>query len=338
MKSFLGTLLLILSCRPQSPIADKQALHTQLGFALSDTKQLARTVNYLAAAKHKGRYPGTYGYQTSVEYIESHLKSLNIGFIPKARSYKIPFSASNTEYFNLAGMIPGDNNQESIVLGAHLDHLRSEQQDDYPGADDNASGVALILELAKLFANATPRPGRNLIFAFFSAEERHPETNAILQGSKALVGRLKKLTNLAYMMNFDMVGNADGESGQTRKLLAWGFGSSKTALSTFKKIVAGFPITVKYEDRIAPNSDHWHFYSADVPIGMFHTGLHPRYHKPSDKPDTVDHEGLALLTQLAAQYVGVLSRTKNIDFASITGPGMELADHEYVGCAYPNLH
>lgn len=199
-----------------------------------------------------------------------------------------------TESQNIVAVLPGIDSvlkNEYIVVGAHFDHLGmggpgsgSRVLDTvavHNGADDNASGVATIIELAEKAAAAKSNK-RSIIFAAFGAEEMG------LVGSKAFTNKPPvETTKMVAMFNFDMVGRLDTTSN------ALSIGGSKTALETeeiLNKFNSGFSLALSPEG-VGP-SDHASFYLQNIPVFFISTGAHSNYHTPNDDADLINYEGI----------------------------------------------
>ncbi len=207
---------------------------------------------------------------------------------------------------NVIGVIPPHNSREYVVVGAHYDHLghgetggfarKEEEGKIHPGADDNASGTAAVLELAASLAKelniANKRlspPRRGIILALWSGEELG------LLGSAHFVDHpTVRLSNIVAYVNFDMVGRL-----RENKLTLQGLGSSGGWRKLIEKrnVVAGFNLTLQ-DDPYLP-TDVTTFYPKQVPVLSFFTGSHDEYHRPADRPDTLNYEGLERITQFA---------------------------------------
>jgi len=227
--------------------------------------------------------------------------------------------------FNVAGILPGSDpnlKNEAIVIGAHYDHLgrggagslAAREGQIHHGADDNASGVAGLIELARMLASQSPKPRRTIVFIAFSGEEEG------LIGSSYYVNHpIFPLANTVAMINMDMIGRL-----KENKLIVGGIGTAsewrsmindKNALTGLKAAhgttnsvwtVSPFALTLN-EDGFGP-SDHSSFYSRQVPVLFFWTGTHADYHKPSDTADKIDYEGEARIVSFAANIVREVDR------------------------------
>ncbi|KRP09232.1 MAG: hypothetical protein ABR95_03535 [Sphingobacteriales bacterium BACL12 MAG-120813-bin55] len=212
---------------------------------------------------------------------------------------------------NVAAMI---NNKAActIVIGAHYDHLGYGESGGslyrgepaiHNGADDNASGIALILQLAKDLASSNNK-GYNYVFIAFSGEELG------LYGSKSAAEKLlDKDACYNYMLNFDMVGRLDS----TRQLIVNGFGTSG-AWSKLESLAKAQQFQLKtFESGIGP-SDHTSFYLKQIPVLHFFTGSHSDYHKPTDDADKVNAEGIADIELLVRSLIADLDDEPQIDY------------------------
>ncbi|MGB5555939.1 MAG: M20/M25/M40 family metallo-hydrolase, partial [Flavobacteriaceae bacterium] len=172
---------------------------------LTTRERVEEIMKYLTSDELQGRDSGSEGIELAAQYIEAIFKANNIA--PYFETYRDKFSYENKPVFNVVGYIEGtDENlkEEFIVIGAHYDHIGMIQAVNGDaianGANDNASGTAVVLELARYFAKAKVNR-RSLIFVLFSAEEKG------LLGSKHLAKRLKSQNlDLYTMLNFEMVG------------------------------------------------------------------------------------------------------------------------------------
>lgn len=217
---------------------------------------------------------------------------------------------------NVVGYVEGSGplKDETVVIGAHYDHLgRGEKGTKelgstaiHYGADDNASGTAALLELARRYAARPNREGRRVVFVAFSGEERG------LFGSLAYTGKPPfPLKDTVAMLNMDMVGRvrADEKSGKDR-LVVGGLGSART----FEKLIdeanmkAGFHVA-KDKAGVGP-SDHTSFYLAKVPVYFFFTGEHEEYHTPKDRPETINFAGIARVADLVDSLATTIATTR----------------------------
>lgn len=201
---------------------------------------------------------------------------------------------------NVLAMLPGSDpelSKEAVVIGAHYDHVGFGDYGAQPknrgkihyGADDNASGTAAVLELAKAFAQLEPRPKRSILFMAFSGEELD------LLGSKHYIEHPRfPLQDTVLMLNLDMVGRAKEGNVEVGGL------STAPAL---EKLVnahnAELGLKLKMTAEVLPDSDHENFAQANIPILFFFTGYHEDYHQPGDTWEKINAADALRVTRLA---------------------------------------
>ena len=225
---------------------------------------------------------------------------------------------------NVLGLLPpAGGSDEYILVGAHYDHLgrgaagtsmarAGEEKQVHPGADDNASGTAAVLEIAaSLAAEHAAQPGkfrRGVIFALWSGEEMG------LIGSAAFCEKPPvPLAKVAAYVNFDMVGRL-----RENRLTLQGVGSSKLWRKLIEKrnVTAGFNLTLQ-DDPYLP-TDTTSFYPKRIPVLNFFTGSHDDYHRPTDTADKLNIEGLERIAKFARQLVHDLATApERPDFARV---------------------
>jgi hypothetical protein len=208
---------------------------------------------------------------------------------------------------NVIGILPGSDPAragESLVIGAHYDHFgRGEYADHetgrgrlHPGADDNASGVAVMLELARSL-EGKPRP-RTLVFVAFTAEE----TGRL--GSRHYVQHAGDypVDRVIAMLNLDTVGRLED-----RALVLFGTGTAEEWVHIFRGAgyVTGVPIRTVADD--FGSSDQTSFIEAGVPAVQFFGGAHEDIHRPGDTPDRIDHDGLVSVAKVLYEATEYLS-------------------------------
>ena len=224
-------------------------------------------------------------------------------------SLSIQLERKKSRDHNVVGVLPGQQS-EYIMIGAHYDHLgfgeeggsrenSNEKGQVHNGADDNASGVAAVLELAQHYAKAAPDRKRGLIFALWSGEEM-----GLLGSSYFAEHPPVPLSNIVAYINFDMVGRL-----RTNKLTLQGIGSSSTWAKMIERrnVAAGFDLTLM-DDPYLP-SDTTAFYPKGIPVLAFFTGSHDDYHRPTDDINTLDYEGIERITRFAALLADDLAKT-----------------------------
>jgi hypothetical protein len=233
--------------------------------------------------------------------------------LPGAARMRVDIQSDDVRATNVIGVLPGTDPvlaSEAIVLGAHYDHLGESGGVVYHGADDNASGTAVVVGLARTFA-AAGGAARTLVVSLFGAEELG------LVGSAHYVRYPAwPLARTAAMLNFDMVGRM-----QDGKLTVGGADTGDRLRRIVTDAAAGVP-GVTADVRGAPHSasDHSRFYSAGTPVLFFHTGVHADYHRPTDTAEKLNAEGMARVAAVGARVVQQLDDSGRPVFARVTPP------------------
>lgn len=206
---------------------------------------------------------------------------------------------------NVGGYWPGETD-EYVILGAHYDHLGLGEQFSlapslagtvHPGADDNASGTAGVLELARWFSQQ-PKHTRGILFLAFAGEELG------LLGSSYYVNHPElPLTKAIAMVNMDMIGRV-----REKKVYVGGVGSGTNLQDLVKASAAHHDMTAEISEKAGyGSSDHTSFTAKQVPVLFFFSGLHADYHKPSDTWDKIDAPGAVKLLGLIGDVMTELA-------------------------------
>ena len=210
---------------------------------------------------------------------------------------------------NVVGVLEGNDpvlRNEAIVIGAHYDHIglgelgslaEGRGQQIHNGADDNASGTAGMLELARVLASQRAMLQRSLVFAAFSAEEEG------LLGSKNYVSAPSfPLEKTAAMINMDMIGRM-----KDNRVIVGGSGSSPLWKDLLPRLKPN-GLELKFQDDGYGPSDHASFYAKDIPVLFFFTGVHQDYHRPSDDTDRINLTGESKVLELVLETARELSQ------------------------------
>ncbi len=266
--------------------------------------RIHKTVSYLASNKLKGRGTNEKGSIKASNYVAKQFKKL--GLEPgNGSSYFQDFTFDRKEHHNLVSRnVIGflDNGAaKTIIIGAHYDHLGTAALFDgkYPvgqihnGADDNASGVAGLLELARYFTENGQKEPFNFLFISFGGEEMG------LQGSKYFTANPTiPLTNIHFMLNMDMIGRYNEERG----IGIGGYATAQEWPAVFKD--AQEPGIHYFTDGSGKGaSDHHNFFMSKVPVIFLHTGPHDDYHKPTDDIEKLKAKEEAIILKLGIQLI-----------------------------------
>ena len=314
-------------------------------------------VETLAADSLEGRRAGTPGSAAAAELIAGWL--MESGVVPfRGSSYFQIFDAEQLSELgvsrrmpqgvgvrNILGMIEGENPEEFVFVGAHYDHigLFSDWPGDvkiFNGADDNASGVAGVLQIARAFAASGGKPQRTVVFALWDAEEMG------LVGSRCFGASFDGMDKIRAYFNLDMIGRDEsGGGGRT----AWFSNDSipyarivcedtaryglrvepvtdpDSLSSNFRQMVFMMDVEGRREAILPGNSDYVAFQRADVPVYMASTGSHPDYHRPSDEAEKID---LQKVTDISKMAFLTLYRLANPDAEIVYPAGEETPGRE----------
>lgn len=221
----------------------------------------------------------------------------------------VKLSAKVRKARNVVAFI-NNNAPNTVILGAHYDHLGYGEDKNsldglneiHNGADDNASGTAALLELARKLKQKAP-PANNYLLMHFSGEELG------LMGSKYWLENPTVSVKANYMINMDMVGRYD----TARKLTIGGYGTSPEWGSTIPMLANKF--SYKLDSAGTGPSDHASFYRKDIPVLFFFTGSHPDYHKASDDWDKINYAGINDIVNLVYKIVETTDSKGKIGFA-----------------------
>lgn len=279
-------------------------------------------IGFLACDEMEGREAGFRGAQLAAKYIASYLQS--IGVRPLSESYFQPFEACRKErqqrgrwqvhpdsiawlkqrvhqrlsLNNVLGMIPGKRKDEYVIVGAHFDHLGVDpmlhEDQIYNGADDNASGVSAVMQIARAFIASGEQPERNVIFAFWDGEEKG------LLGSAYFVQSCPFVKQIKGYLNFDMIGR-NNKPEQPQHVVYFYTESHPEFGDWLKKDILryGLKLEPNYRpwDKPISGSDNASFARLDIPVIWYHTDGHPDYHQPTDHTERINWEKVVAVTQ-----------------------------------------
>lgn len=264
-------------------------------------EDLRRHGTVLAADLFEGRQAGSRGGLAAAKYLVEQLR--NIGLKPpKGQSdYRQEFSG---RYANLLAVRPGDHPErrdEWLVIGAHYDHVGYGDQSNsfgplgqiHNGADDNASGTALLLELARTLADPRIRLDRSVLVAFWDAEEID------LLGSRHWTRQEQVwLSKVGLTINCDMLGRMRDD-----RVHIMGWRSAPGLRTRIMQANARGALQFDFQPVVTADSDHYPFFVARRPVLHFDTGKHEDYHRPSDDVEKVNWDGLARIARFVQDLV-----------------------------------
>ncbi len=286
-------------------------------------KNIARHIHYLASDKMKGRGTGSKENTRAARYVQKAFKKYGLKplgttgyyqpFTARVRRIVVPDSLRPAK--NVIGFL--DNGAEyTIVVGAHFDHLGMGRQGSskaekpegliHNGADDNASGVAGMLELARYFTGNNVKEPYNFLFISFGAEELG------LQGSRYFTNNpTLPLNKINFMANMDMIGRYNADRG----VGIGGYGTSDKWPDIFSHVKSD---TKFFTDRAGSGgSDHGSFYAKQIPVLFFHTGGHDDYHKPGDDAEKIDSVGESGILSIEIQLIERAMLLPKLEFTEV---------------------
>lgn len=303
--------------RHTDPISEPQVRkYDTMAEALSkiSSDSAKRTVEFLASDDLEGRMSGKKGNVRAADFVKDSLES---------SGYRCSY-----QRFAIARVNPGPNKEdgddftqnvvawsdgkdpalrdEIVVVGAHMDHIgygprmsnSSGKMKVHPGADDNASGTAALLEIAKCFSNLQNK--RTMLFIAFSAEEMG------LLGSKHYVDHpmlpesSPSIRKHVFMLNMDMVGYL--KKGRIKAAMS-SDSSSVDITRYIGELGERYPFAKGITTRSSGGSDHASFYNKRIPVAFLHTGAHDYYHTPLDTADRLNYAGIESISKYASELL-----------------------------------
>ena len=221
------------------------------------------------------------------------------------------FTDSSVETSNIVGIIEGEgpNADETVLIGGHYDHLgfggygsnAPGRREIHNGADDNATGTAGVIELARRFAMSDKKPGRRLVFVAFSGEER-----GLLGSAYYVENPLFDLRKTVAMINYDMIGRLRDD-----KLTIFGTATG----DTFDALLDAAnnddnPLALQKTPSPFAGSDHMAFVRREIPVMFLHTGLTDIYHTPEDDYDTLNIPGAIRVVDYTERLISELANAE----------------------------
>ncbi len=287
---------------------------------------LKKHISYLASDILKGRGTSTDEEKKAAMYLATQFK--RYGLLPGNKNtylYEFTFKKNLDAHDTSTGNVPERKGNDvvafldnkapyTIVIGAHYDHLGlgydKNSRDPNPegkihnGADDNASGTAGVLELARYFSENNLTEKFNFLFMCYSGEEL-----GLIGSKKWCDAPSFPLEKITYMINMDMIGRLNDS---TKKLIVYGVGTSPVWVPIIDSIKSNFSIK-KDSAGIGP-SDQTSFYLKDIPVLHFFTGQHEDYHKPSDDAEKINYEGEASVLEYIIRVINATPNSNKLTF------------------------
>ena len=258
-------------------------------------------IEYLASDDLRGRN-GVWA-QAAARYIEDHFRKQKLLPLFDGEYLQMipgpPREDGRKTFYgqNVGAWLPGSDpklRDEFVIVSAHYDHLGMREGKIFHGADDNASGTSMMLEVARRFASQKQRPARSMVFLAFDLEEH------MLWGSRWFASHAPwKMEQIKLFITADMIGRSLGNLPISTAFVM-GSEHGSTLADTLDEIgePAGFNIARMGIDLIGTRSDYGPFRDRQVPFLFFSTGEHPDYHKPTDTPEKINYEQVAAVSSL----------------------------------------
>ena len=288
--------------------------------------KIISTTKYLTSDKLSGRLTGSEGDSLARIFIREELKKAGLRpFTGEGLQYftvRMPFIPANTDTIdfkrvttaNVAMVLEGKDpvlKSEYVIVGAHFDHLgmggptsSSRNQDTvalHPGADDNASGVALMIQLADKLAADKKGHARSIVFAAFSGEETG------LTGSKYFENKMPaRPSDINIMINLDMVGRMK----EGNYLQVSGVGTAAGLRDSVELVNDTTKLHLTFTEEGSGPSDHFSFYADSIPVLFITTGTHTDYHLPSDTWDKLNYDGMVATGDLLYKVISKAADNK----------------------------
>lgn len=275
-------------------------------------------VAWLADDARQGRATGFPGEDAAAQWLSERYEKLQLqpfkqlGQSSYIHSFTFPFGEEYLQGENIVGVLPGGiNADEFIVVSAHYDHLGIKEGEIYNGADDDASGVAVVLEMARLFSQSQMRPQKSIVFIAFSGEE----IGHVGSGNFCYQMFLQRSTKKLTVLNLEMLGAIretyiniwDQDNALTQPIVAAVVAASEQM---------NMPVLVS--SGLDPGSDAPELLDCNIAATTMDAGggddfydNHPHYHAPSDDPEHIDRQGFLKAAQVATIAIW---RLANNDF------------------------
>lgn len=291
-------------------------------------EDIRKHMKVLTSEELEGREAGKKGGTLAASYINKVMDKMGLMAVvdtANAKSFyqEVPLRGAKTFNANVLGMVKGSTHPEEVlVITAHYDHLGVRGDKMYAGADDNASGVAALLEAAEAFALAVEqgsRPKRSVLFIALAAEEK----GLIGSGYYTDVAPVFPMENTVVNLNMDMIGHLDdlhpkdpnfvsivGSDWQSTEL----HNIHEKANENYTKLELDYTFNSKdHPERFFYRSDQYHFAKHGIPVIFYTSGDHKDYHKVSDVLDNIEYGRIEKVAKLVFHTAwGVANRDKRI--------------------------
>ncbi|MCB9881172.1 MAG: M20/M25/M40 family metallo-hydrolase [Planctomycetes bacterium] len=273
-----------------------------------ESRRLMSTIRFLSSDAMGGRGFGTLEGRIATAYVSSRFEELGLEPAGDDGSWFQTFGDGRNVLARLPGNDP-DRSHEVVLIGAHVDHLGRREERIYHGADDNASGVATLIELARVLQARGGLP-RSLLFVAFDGEEGG------LRGSRHFVqARAQELANVTLMVNLDMVSRNFADMFGSWIFIVGSEYEPALQRAITERCAGGKPLhpmffSAHLLERFFSSSDHAPFWKAQVPFLFFTTSMHRDYHRPTDVVEKIKPEKVRHVAELVLHVVETAGRSE----------------------------
>ncbi len=300
-----------------------------------DAEKVQQDIRFLSDDKLKGRNTGTQEELIAAKYIANQFEQLGLQPKGKDQTFFYPFTFKKTATIHdTTNGIPSsgvnviaylDNKAKAtVVIGAHFDHLGVGEDGHslapeakgqvHNGADDNASGTAGVIALARYFSKNDLKEEFNFLFICFSGEE-----HGLIGSKKFCEQPTIPFSDMNYMINMDMIGRLNDS---TQKLIIYGVGTAKEWVPLLDQMQSDF--SIKQDSAGIGPSDQTSFYLKNVPVLHFFTGQHSDYHKPGDDYSKLNFKGEIKILQFIVQLIERTETLPKLTFQTTRNPNSEI--------------
>lgn len=292
--------------------------------SISD-RQLRKDVEYLTSQELEGRMSGKKGNVKAFAFLKQSYESFGLPTMyhrfPIRRLNNGPKNEIGDDFTqNVYAWIEGNElKDEVVVVGAHGDHIgygpsmsqSPQRKEVHPGADDNASGTAALLSIAKAFSLLKKKVKRTIVFQSYSAEEMDLIGSEFYCNNPIFPLESPSIKKHIFMCNLDMVGRLH----EGYYLVKFEDRDSSVDVGKLVNELSGkYPFAHRITSRGSSGSDHAPFYNKKVPIAFLHTGMHSQYHTPDDTADRINYEGLEKVSRYCFELVWKVAQGDKPEF------------------------
>jgi len=286
--------------------------------------ELKKDLEYIASDECGGRSPGSAGYNRAADYWKKRMTDAGLQVMEQ------PCAGCK----NVFAWLDGENKNEIVVVGAHMDHLGQRGSSVYNGADDNGSGTVALLEIAQACAMLKDELKRTIVFQAYTAEERGLVGSRYYCNNPMFPEDNPDIKKHIAMINLDMIGRLGRET--TMRALEEEAYNAVDLREYLSQLSSRYSCTRVARVGVGGGSDHSSFRSKGVPVVFFHTGTHGDYHRPSDTVDKINYEGMEQISKLCFELAWMCCQEGAVGARMITpDEGLPTHDHDHPDVPFP---